>query len=64
MQGDSSDALGVCHHCSVGLCATHGTVVADPVLTHEGLVKVVALPKKARALLCRICLEALQQERP
>ncbi|MBS1982940.1 MAG: DUF2180 family protein [Bdellovibrionales bacterium] len=61
IQGDRNEAIGVCHHCSVGLCENHGTIVPDVILGHEPIAKTVALPKKARALLCRTCLEALQQ---
>ena len=59
--GDGNEAIGVCHHCSVGLCAGHGTIVADPVLVHEAVAKVLELPKKARELLCQTCLDALSQ---
>jgi hypothetical protein len=59
--GRKADATGICHHCSVGLCIDHGTVVVDPILVHEPVMKTVALPKKARELLCRTCLEALRQ---
>ncbi len=59
--GERSEAIGVCHHCSVGLCADHGAIVSDPILAHESIAKVIALPKKARELLCRTCLDALRQ---
>jgi hypothetical protein len=61
IQGDRNEAIGVCHHCSVGLCVEHGALVSDPILVHEPIAKVVALPKKARELLCRTCLDALRQ---
>jgi hypothetical protein len=61
MAGRKADAIGVCHHCSVGLCMDHGTVVIDPILMQEPVMKTVALPKKARELLCQTCLEALRQ---
>lgn len=61
VQGHRVEAIGVCHHCSVGLCAEHGTLVSDPILVNEPVARVVALPKKARELLCRTCLDALGQ---
>jgi hypothetical protein len=61
VNGDHNEAIGVCHHCSVGLCETHGTVVPDAILAHEPIAKTVVLPKRARAFLCGTCLEALQQ---
>jgi len=59
--GQETEAIGVCHHCSAGLCEDHGTVVVDPILVQEPVMKTVALPKKARELLCRTCLGALRQ---
>lgn len=64
LAGERSDAVGVCQHCSVGLCAEHAVLTADPILTHQPIAKVVELPKKARALLCRTCVGALRQNRP
>jgi hypothetical protein len=60
-QGGRTDAIGVCHHCSAGVCVDHGTFIMDPVLVHEPIARTVALPVKARELLCRTCLEALGQ---
>ncbi len=56
------EAIGVCHHCSVGVCTHHGTMVSDPVLIRQPVAKVEALPKKARELLCHTCLAALGQD--
>jgi hypothetical protein len=56
-----TDAIGVCHHCGVAVCNDHGVVVADPVHVHELVAKEISLPKKARELLCRTCLDALRQ---
>ena len=61
MIGQAVDAIGICHHCSVGLCSEHGVLADDPILVHEPIARVVALPKKARELLCQTCLEALRQ---
>ena len=56
-----TEPIGVCHHCSVAVCSEHGTVVTDPILMTIPLAKVVALPIRARALLCPQCLAALEQ---
>jgi hypothetical protein len=61
--GTRSEAVGLCHHCSVALCQQHGSMVADPMTTVYPLVREVVLPKKARMLLCPTCLTALQQGR-
>lgn len=61
LKEERRDAIGVCHHCSIALCASHGTLVADPVLVNVPLNRLVPLPKKAREFLCTTCLEALQQ---
>ncbi len=57
------DAIGLCHHCSVALCAEHAIVVADALTGVEPLFKTVILSKRARLLLCGTCKEALQQQR-
>jgi hypothetical protein len=59
--GRSQQAIGLCHHCSAGLCADHASVIADPVTTTYPLCRTVVLPQKARQLLCATCLRALQQ---
>ena len=61
LAGARADAVGVCHHCSVGLCAEHAVLTADPILIHRPVAQVVELPKKARLLLCHTCLDALRQ---
>jgi hypothetical protein len=62
-RGQRSEAVGVCHHCSVAVCADHSSVVSRPVYMRLPLVKVVSLPKGARELLCNVCRPALQQKR-
>ena len=63
-QADSRhEAIGVCHHCSVGLCSEHAAMIADQVTMTALINRTVVLPKKARLLLCATCLTALQQER-
>ena len=56
------DAVGICHHCSAGLCAEHALMIEDPVITHVAIGKEVILPKVARLLLCRTCKTALEQQ--
>ena len=56
-------AIGICHHCSVGLCQQHALMITDPVTMTALINRTVVLPKKARLLLCATCLTALQQER-
>ncbi|MGO9274085.1 MAG: DUF2180 family protein [Terriglobia bacterium] len=59
--GRNREAVGLCHHCSAGLCADHACVTVDPVTTTYPLCRTVVLPQKARQLLCATCLRALQQ---
>ena len=61
--GTRKEAIGVCHHCSFGLCQEHSAMIADQVTMTALINRTVVLPKKARLLLCSICLTALQQER-
>jgi hypothetical protein len=55
------EAVGICHHCSAGLCADHASMVEDPVIAHLPVAREVVLPKVARLLLCRTCKMALEQ---
>lgn len=57
------EAVGLCHHCSAGLCAEHAGVVTDAITKTYPLCMSVELPQKARQLLCGTCLRALQQVR-
>lgn len=59
--GKRGEAVGLCHHCSAGLCSEHVCVVKDPVTTTHGVFQTVVLPRKARELLCATCFGALQQ---
>jgi hypothetical protein len=56
-------AVGLCHHCSAGICIEHAIEVSSDVTTTYMLGRVVALPVKARRLLCHVCKSALQQPR-
>jgi hypothetical protein len=57
------EAVGLCHHCSVALCAEHARMVTDPVTENYPLMRTVVLPKPARLLLCDTCKAALEQPR-
>ncbi len=61
--GARQEAIGVCHHCSVGMCPDHGSMITDPVTKTALINWTVVLPKKARLLLCSTCLAAVQQEK-
>ena len=60
--GIARDAIGLCHHCSAGLCSEHACTVADPVIVSYPIAKTVVLPNEARLLLCRTCKAALEQK--
>lgn len=60
--GAERDAIGLCHHCSAALCGHHAIMVPDPLTATEPLFKTVALPKRARVLLCSTCKQALAQK--
>jgi len=59
--GQTREAVGICHHCSAALCANHAHTVDDPVTAIRPLNRIVVLPKHARLMLCETCLFALQQ---
>lgn len=59
--GIARDAIGLCHHCSAGLCSGHACTVADPITAQYLIARTVILPKKARQLLCSTCKTALEQ---
>ena len=60
-QGRATEAMGVCHHCSAGVCESDSALVSDPVTMQALIMRTVILPKRARVLLCNTCLEALGQ---
>jgi len=59
-------AIGMCRHCSAGLCAARAHVVHEPVTVirrHQiyGSIKdTVTSPVSARRLLCGLCQRALR----
>lgn len=61
LEGVRTEAIGLCHRCSVGLCVRHGCVVSQPVTAQFPVVKIVVLPKRARQLTCGVCKAALEQ---
>ena len=60
-QGRATEAMGVCHHCSAGVCESHSALVSDPVTMQALIMRTVIPPKRARVLLCNTSLEALGQ---
>lgn len=60
-QGNATETIGICHHCSAGVCDTHGTLVSDPVTVPIPVLGTRVLPQKARLLFCNHCLAALRQ---
>ena len=61
--GRSSEAVGVCHHCSAALCSNHARTVTDPVTASYPVAMTIVLPLRARLMLCETCFSALYQER-
>lgn len=68
VQGVRREAVGMCHHCSAGLCEEHAHVEASPVKAARrnktfGAVRwEVELAQPARQMLCAVCQSALHQE--
>jgi hypothetical protein len=60
-KGNATEAIGICHHCSAGVCDTHGTLVSDPVTVPAVVMGRRVLPQRARLLFCNHCLAALRQ---
>lgn len=59
--GNSREVVGFCRHCSVALCREHSFAVEETLCMTEPIAQTVALPKRARLLLCRTCKTALEQ---
>jgi hypothetical protein len=59
-EGKSSPAIGICHHCSIAVCPTHGTIYTHPTAAPEPAAKAATLPSHYRSLLCPHCLEAIR----
>lgn len=65
-QGIERPAVGMCHNCSIGLCAEHGrrvkTLLAHP--TNRSFAPSAAeqeLPAEAERFLCGSCTQAMQR---
>jgi hypothetical protein len=55
MRGQRRDAIGLCHHCSVAVCAEHAEVVAVPI-TEKVLLAWISMTRihlRSDGLLCR-----------
>lgn len=59
--GTATETIGICQHCSAGVCDKHGTLVSDPVTVPAVVMGTRVLPLSARLLLCSHCLAALRQ---
>ena len=62
-KGNATEAIGICHHCSAGVCDIHGTLVSDPVTVPAVVMGRRVLPQRARLLFCNHCLAALRATR-
>ena len=61
-QGRSGEVIGLCHHCSAALCREHGVSLPEDLYASEAVARSVALPRRARLILCRICEAAFEQQ--
>lgn len=61
-QDRSSEAIGLCHHCSAALCREHAVSIPEDLYANEAVARTVALPRRARLLLCRTCKDAFEQQ--
>jgi hypothetical protein len=66
LQGAEREAVGMCHNCSIGLCAEHGkrvkTLVPHP--TNRSFAPDVPdqeIPTEAERFLCSSCAQAMQR---
>ncbi len=59
--GTTTETIGICQHCSAGVCDKHGTLISDPVTVPAVVMGTRVLPLSARLLLCSHCLAALRQ---
>ncbi len=60
--GTATETIGICHHCSAGVCNAHGVLVSDPVIIPTVVMGTRILPQRARLLYCHHCLAALRQQ--
>jgi hypothetical protein len=60
-EGRAAEAIGTCHHCSAGVCESHGALVSNAVSVPVPVMGTKVLPIRARLLFCHHCLDALRQ---
>lgn len=61
--GKETQAIGMCHNCSVGLCREHAVLRPRSVTALYPIAKVIELPQRAREMLCSVCKAAFEQDR-
>lgn len=67
LQGLERQAVGICHNCSIGVCADHARKNTTLVGHHTdrgfaaGVVN-LELPERAERLLCQACSAQLQKQ--
>ena len=61
--GTNSEAVGICQHCSAGLCSKHARSVIDSITASYPVAFTITLPLRARLILCDTCFGALRQKR-
>ena len=67
-QGTARAAVGICHNCSIGLCAEHGVRVKTLVGQSTGKLFAAGvsdreLPEEAERFVCRSCARAVGYDR-
>ncbi|MCW5976826.1 MAG: DUF2180 family protein [Bryobacteraceae bacterium] len=62
-EGVEAVAVALRQSCYAGVCAKHAVVTDRLVTRIVPITKVVALPKPARQITCRVCWDALNQLR-
>ena len=63
ISGKQTQAVGLCHNCSVALCQEHAILRPRDVTALYPVVKTVVLPQRSREMLCPVCKTALEQDR-
>ncbi len=61
LMGNQTEAIGICHHCSTGVCAEHSGLYTHPLPGPEPAAKASGLPSHFRSLLCPHCMEAIRK---
>lgn len=63
LQSNRREAVGLCRNCSAGLCSEHVHEEEQEITVVRIINREVALPLRARTLLCGVCKAALEQPR-